>query len=191
MDHLDLNRKRLDSSTFYTSKNTFTHQGNQNPVALHPPPKNRPKTLTFNNYTFQNSLSSILEPKPHYFLFFLLINNKEKREIPAISTALVVWPRSEVLLVKLLTLSLSFSILQHLYHSSELFMFPSPSQDYHVLLWLLVVVVQDLDALTLLGCAKMPHVIIISLITLAHAFYAMSMHFVLLNPCMNHQPNTS
>ena len=55
MDHFYLSKKKVRFQLIYTSKNTFTHQRNPNPVALHPPPKIASKDL----------LSSITHSKNH------------------------------------------------------------------------------------------------------------------------------
>ena len=47
MDHFYLSKKRLDSNTFYTSKNTFIHQRNPNLVALHLAPQKQPQNTYF------------------------------------------------------------------------------------------------------------------------------------------------
>ena len=55
MDHFYLSRKRLDPNTFYTSKNTFTHQEIQIPQLFTQHPKTAPK----------HSLSTITHSKTH------------------------------------------------------------------------------------------------------------------------------
>ena len=97
-------QKKVRFQLIYTSK-TYSHI-KEIPI---------PQLFTQHSKTGpKHSLSTITHSKNHphpyqnqnliIFLFFLLINNKEKTKIQAISTAQIIWPRTEVLLVQLLTL---------------------------------------------------------------------------------------
>ena len=93
MDYFYLSRKRVRFQLVSISKNTFTHQKNQILQFFTHQPKTAPK------HSLSTFTHSKIHPHPYQnqnlivSFLFLLIYNKEKRKIQAITVASTIWPR--------------------------------------------------------------------------------------------------